>query len=120
MSDRPKLIVGNWKMNHRTIAEAKSFISDLGKIAAKSAFHIGLAVPFTMLAAAAQAAKGTKIKIGAQNVSEHDQGAYTGEVSCAMIKDAGATFAIVGHSERRRLFHEDDALVHKKILKCLE
>lgn len=119
MKQRPTLIIGNWKMN-KTIAEARGFISGLALVMSQSAFQVGLAVPFTMLAVAAETALETPIKIGAQNVSDRDEGAFTGEISVKMIKDAGATFSLVGHSERRHLFHEDDELVNRKIKKVLE
>lgn len=118
IKSRPTLIIGNWKMN-KTIAEARSFISALSVAVSQSRFQVGLAVPFTLIAVAAETASGTSIAIGAQNVSDYDEGAYTGEISCAMIKDAGASFALVGHSERRHLFHESDALVNRKIKKNL-
>lgn len=114
MPHRPKVIIGNWKMN-KTIAEAKSFISGLALAAKQSAFQIGLAVPFTMIDAAAETARGTVIRIGAQDVADREEGPYTGEVSAKMIVDAGASFVLVGHSERRRCFHEDDAMVNRKI-----
>lgn len=119
MDQRPTLIIGNWKMN-KTIAEARSFISGLALIMSQSKFQVGLAVPFTVMATAAESALETPVMIGAQNVSNHDHGAYTGEVSCEMIKDAGATFALIGHSERRHLFHEYDKLVNEKIINCLK
>ena len=119
MKNRPILIVGNWKMN-KTIAETRSFISGLAVALVKNEVNVGLAVPYTMIAAAAEAAYETPIMIGAQNVSNYSHGAYTGEISCTMVKDAGATFALVGHSERRHVFHETDALANQRILKCLE
>lgn len=117
-SDRRKFIIGNWKMN-KTIAEARSFVDGLAPAARAAKGKIGLAVPFTALFAAAEAAKGTAIAIGAQNVSQAEDGALTGEISCNMIKDAGAVFALVGHSERRRHFHEDDSIVNQKVLRLL-
>lgn len=111
---RRKVIIGNWKM-HKTIGEATAFIAGLTPTAKEVASMVGLAVPFTALASAAAAAKGTVIAIGAQNVSQAEGGAYTGEISCAMIKDAGAIFALVGHSERRRYHHEDDGMVNRKV-----
>jgi len=114
MPHRPKVIIGNWKMN-KTIAETKSFVAGLALAAKESAFQIGLAVPFTMIDTAAKTAEGTVIRIGAQNVADRDEGPYTGEVSPKMIQDAGASFALIGHSERRRYFREDDAIVNRKI-----
>jgi triosephosphate isomerase (TIM) len=119
MKQRPTVITGNWKMN-KTLAETRSFISGLGLVIAQSSFKVGLAVPFTGLFAAADAALETPIQIGAQNMSEFNAGAYTGEISCEMIKDAGASFVLLGHSERRHLFHEDNALINRKIKKALE
>lgn len=105
-------IIGNWKMN-KTLSEARSFVSGL----ALSSFpcRVGLAVPYTMISVASEAARGTAMMIGAQSVSAYEDGPFTGEVSCKMIKDAGASFAIVGHSERRTLFHEDNEIVNKKV-----
>lgn len=119
MKPRPTVIIGNWKMN-KTMAETRSFISGLALVMSQSTFQVGLAVPFTSLAAAAETALKTPIMIGAQNVSDSDEGAYTGEISCKMIKDAGAIFSLIGHSERRHLFNEDDALINRKIKKALE
>ena len=119
MNPRPTVITGNWKMN-KTIAEARSFISGLALVMSQSKFQVGLAVPYTLLASAVETANKTSIMIGAQNVSNQDQGAYTGEISCGMIKDVGATFSLVGHSERRHLFHENDKVVNEKILNCLK
>ena len=95
-----KVIIGNWKMN-QTIADAKKFISELIPLLAQCTYQIGLAVPFTALATAAESAKNTPLMVGAQNISNHEQGAYTGEISGAMIKEAGASFVLIGHSERR-------------------
>ena len=114
-----KVIIGNWKMN-QTIADAKKFISELIPLLAQCTYQIGLAVPFTALATAAESAKNTPLMVGAQNISNHEQGAYTGEISGAMIKEAGASFVLIGHSERRRLFHEMDKVVNEKIRKSLE
>ena len=115
---REKVVIGNWKMN-KTIADAVTFISGLTPYVKNLKGKVGLAVPFTALAFASQAAKGSPIAIGAQNVSQADEGAVTGEISCNMIKDAGAVFALVGHSERRRLFHEDDTIVNHKVVRLL-
>ena len=111
---KPITIIANWKM-HKTIAEAKSYITGLAFSVQHFHGHVGVAVPFTMIAAASEAARGTNIAIGAQNVSEHRHGAFTGEVSCAMVKDAGASFCLVGHSERRQLYHESNATINEKL-----
>lgn len=116
---RAKYIIGNWKM-HKTMAEAKTFVSSLALTKHSDLVQVGLAVPYTAIAVAAEAARGSTIAIGAQNASEHAQGAYTGEVSAEMIKDAGALFTLVGHSERRRLFHEDDRTVNIKVKRALQ
>jgi len=105
---------------NKTIAETRSFISGLALEMHRSTFLVGLAVPFTSLAIASELAKETPILIGAQNVSEHSHGAYTGEISCSMIKDVGASFVLIGHSERRHYFHENNTLVNKKIKKVIE
>lgn len=115
---RSKVIIANWKM-HKTIAEARAFITSLAMMAISQKTQVGIAAPFTCLAAAAHAAHGSSIEIGAQNVSDKPDGPYTGEISCQMLKDAGATFVIIGHSERRQLFHESDDLVNEKALRAL-
>lgn len=118
MKSRQTFIIGNWKMN-KTLSETRSFITELGCLIHPRS-QVGLAVPFTALAAASEAAAQTSLMIGAQNVSFYDNGPYTGEISCQMLKDAGAAFSLAGHSERRHLFHENDSLVNKKIEKMLE
>jgi triosephosphate isomerase (TIM) len=77
-------------------------------------------VPFTALSAAAEAAKGTSLRIGAQNMHEAKEGPFTGEISGAMLKEAGATFVLLGHSERRSHFGETDPKIHQKVLRALE
>jgi triosephosphate isomerase len=113
-------MAGNWKM-HKTIAEAADLAKKL-KDALPSLVDRDALVcpPFTAIAAVAQALKGSPVAIGAQNMSDNVQGAFTGEVSPAMIKDAGASFVILGHSERRALFGETDAFINKKTKLALE
>lgn len=112
-------VIANWKM-HKTVVETTNYITSLALSAQQLRTRVGVAVPFTMIPAAAQAAKGTPVFIGAQNISEYGDGPYTGEVSAAMVKDAGAYFCVIGHSERRRLFHETDETVNLKVKKALE
>jgi triosephosphate isomerase (TIM) len=116
------LIAGNWKM-HKLPSEAtawlRAFLEDL---AATEHGHcdVLLNVPSTHLAPMAALARGTDVMLGAQDVSAHQQGAYTGELSAAMLRDAGARYVVVGHSERRAYHAEDDALVNAKLLRSLE
>src|SRR4051812_40440543 len=109
---RSRLVAGNWKMHGSRQANRAL----LGEILEQQAAGAECAVcpPFPYLAQAAEQLKGSAVALGAQNVSEHAQGAYTGEVSAAMLADLGCRYAIVGHSERRQLYGEGDALVAKK------
>lgn len=116
---RPTIIAGNWKM-YKTIAQSQEYIRHLIPLIKDVKKIVYLAVPFTSLQACAEVARGSAIVVGAQNISEYNEGAYTGEVSVEMVKDAGAKFVIVGHSERRKHFHEDDAAVNKKVKKVFE
>lgn len=116
---RPTVIAGNWKMN-KTIAEAVSFIESVAPLVKDASAKVWLAVPFTALSAASKAAQGSNLVIGAQNLSEMEEGAYTGEISGRMLKEAGAAFVIVGHSERRTLFHETNQIVNKKLHRALQ
>ena len=109
---RRYVIAGNWKMN-MTPSEAREFIKNLApNVKGKDACDIVLCVPYVDIAVAAEAAQGTNIHIGAENVHFEAKGAYTGEVSCAMLKEAGAEYVIIGHSERRQYFGETDATVN--------
>ena len=119
LQKRNTLIVANWKM-HKTVNEASQFVLELAPHVKSSLPEICLAVPFTALHAVAVLCQGTKIKVGAQNMNEHEEGAYTGEISAEMILEARAQFVILGHSERRKLFHENDETVNKKLKKALE
>ena len=101
----------------KTVSETVAFVNDLrDPVRAVSAVDIVIAPPFTAVHAASQAARGTHISIAAQDLYWEREGAFTGEVSAAMVKEAGAAYAIVGHSERRRLFGETDAIVNRKTL----
>ncbi|MBQ8908637.1 MAG: triose-phosphate isomerase [Clostridia bacterium] len=109
---RKYVIAGNWKMN-MTPSEAKAFITELAPcVAGKDGCDIVLCVPYVDIYVAAEAAKGTNIHIGAENVHYEAKGAYTGEVSTAMLKEVGAEYVIIGHSERRQYFGETDTTVN--------
>ncbi|MDY3846514.1 MAG: triose-phosphate isomerase [Eubacteriales bacterium] len=109
---RKTVIAGNWKMN-MTPSRTKAFIKDLApNVAGKDKCDIVLCVPFVDIATAVEAAKGTNIKIGAENVHFKESGAYTGEISAEMLKEIGTEYVIIGHSERRQYFGETDETVN--------
>lgn len=109
------MIIGNWKM-YKTSSEAEKFIS---AIKAEIKDRVFLAVPFTAIEAAVRAAAGTEIIIGAQNMHDEAEGAFTGEVAAHMLKASGAGFVILGHSERRQYFGENNAFIHRKVMRAL-
>lgn len=116
---REKLIVGNWKM-HGAIGETlKRVTTLLRKLEDEASVEIVVAPPFTALYSASVAVQDQPIKVGAQDLHWESEGPFTGEVSAPFIKDAGAEYVIVGHSERRRLFGEDDEVVNKKLRAAL-
>ena len=111
---RKKFIAGNWKMN-TTIDEARTLAKGLVEVAGKiTDVDIAICPPFTNLAAVGEIISGSSIKLGAQDVHWEAKGAYTGKISCAMLKSVGVTYVIVGHSEQRSYFHETDETVNKK------
>ncbi|MCE5294173.1 MAG: triose-phosphate isomerase [Chlamydiales bacterium] len=116
---RQCLLVGNWKM-YKTIDQAVAFIDEITPMAEKSTSKIMLAVPFTAIKTLADKVTGTSIVIGAQNMNDASQGAFTGEIAASMLKDAGAQFVLLGHSERRTIFHENNAFINRKVLRALE
>lgn len=117
---RKPVIAGNWKM-YKTPTEAAGFIHDLGLLVADSSHaEIVVCPPFVAIAAAIEAARGTGIGIGGQDLFWLKEGAYTGEVSAPMLAAAGCTWVIVGHSERRQYFGETDESVFKKTAAAIE
>ena len=115
---RQKIVAGNWKMN-KNIAETKSLISDLKSQNKTSSARVIITPSFVNLTTAVAETKGSDIEVAAQNMSQHDSGAYTGEISADMLKSAGVKITLLGHSERRAYFGEDDALLAKKVDKAL-
>ncbi len=117
--DRKYIIAGNWKMN-KTPAEAKALLEEIVEVnAGKNTCEIVLCVPAIDIPAAIEATKGTNIKIGAQNVHFKDNGAYTAEISAAMLKECGVEYVIIGHSERRQYFGETDQTVNLRTTQAL-
>ncbi|HRW58781.1 MAG TPA: triose-phosphate isomerase [Chlamydiales bacterium] len=116
---REQIIAGNWKM-YKTTKEAVDFIENLKSKVGSSLASIYLAVPFTMISETAKAAEGTNIIIGAQNMNDATEGAFTGEIAGIMLKDAGAEFVLLGHSERRHIFKESNEFIQKKLERALK
>ena len=117
---RRPVIAGNWKM-YKTPAEAAGFLHDLAPLVATSSHaEVVVCPPFVDVAAAVDAARGTNIDIGAQDVFWLQEGAYTGEVSAPLLAAAGCSWVIVGHSERRQYFGETDESVSKKTVAALD
>ncbi|MFR1831762.1 MAG: triose-phosphate isomerase [Lachnospiraceae bacterium] len=116
---RKKIVAGNWKMN-MTPTEAVELVNTLKPLVANDDVDVVFCVPAIDIIPAMEAAKGTNIHIGAENMYFEDQGAYTGEISPKMLADAGVKYVVIGHSERREYFAETDETVNKKVLKALE
>ena len=116
---RKKIIAGNWKMN-MTPSEAVVLINTLKPLVQNDEVDVLLCVPAIDIIPAMEAAKGTNIQIGAENMYFEEKGAYTGEISPNMLVDAGVKYVIIGHSERREYFAETNETVNKKVLKAFE
>ena len=116
---RTPFVTANWKM-HKTVHEAFSFVKEF-RILVKDVHDVEIVIapPFTAIRAVAEAAHGSNIGVAAQNLHWEREGAFTGEVSAAMIKEAGAEYVIVGHSERRRLFGDTDETVNRRLLAAI-
>ncbi len=116
---RKRLVAGNWKMN-KTPSETRASIKELAPLVKDAGCDVLLCVPAVDLIPAVEAAKGSRIRIGAENMHYEEKGAFTGEISPAMLTDAGAKYVILGHSERREMFAETNEGVNKKVLKAIE
>ena len=118
-ANRKPIVAGNWKMNN-TVAEALALVAEIKRQAAESkGVEIVLCPPFTALQAVSNAISGTAIGLGAQNMHWEKAGAFTGEVSAAMLRELYCHYVIIGHSERRMLFGETDAAVNRKVKTAL-
>lgn len=116
---RRAVIAGNWKMN-KTPEEAVKVINELKPLVKDATCEVVIFPTFVCLSAALEAAKGSNVKIGAQNMHFEESGAFTGEVAPGMLEAMGVEYVILGHSERRQYFNETDETVNKKVLKALE
>ena len=116
---RKKIIAGNWKMN-KTPSEAVALVEELKPLVANEDVDVVFCVPAIDIVPVVEAAKGTNIQVGAENMYFEESGAYTGEISAAMLVDAGVKYVIIGHSERRDYFKECDCLLNKKVKKAFE
>ena len=116
---RKKIIAGNWKMN-MTPSEAVKLVEELKPLVVSEDVDVVFCVPAIDIVPVVEAAKGSNIEVGAENMYFEEKGAYTGEISPNMLVDAGVKYVILGHSERRDYFKEDDALLNKKVKKAFE
>ncbi|MDL2301244.1 triose-phosphate isomerase [Lachnospiraceae bacterium OttesenSCG-928-D06] len=116
---RRKIIAGNWKMN-MTPSKAVELVNTLKPLVANDAVDVVFCVPAIDIIPVMEAAKGSNIKVGAENMYYEESGAYTGEISPEMLTDAGVEYVIIGHSERREYFGETDEIINKKVLKAFE
>lgn len=116
---RKKIIAGNWKMN-KTVDEAVALINELKPLVATEDADVVFCPTAVCLTSAVEAAKGSNIKIGAQNMYFEENGAFTGEIAPAMLTSIGVEYVIIGHSERREYFGETDLIVNKKVKKAIE
>jgi len=117
---RKKVVVGNWKMN-KTSEEAHVFMRKVSEVCRPETMHcrVLIAPSFPLLAPMIDWAAGSALEIGVQNIHDEEKGAFTGEVSAVLVRDMGACFTLIGHSERRRLFGEGNAWIHKKVRRAL-
>ena len=116
---RKKIIAGNWKMN-MTPSQAVKLVEELAPLVKNDDVDVVYCVPAIDIVPVVEALKGSNVQVGAENMYFEESGAYTGEISAAMLVDAGVKYVIIGHSERRDYFKEDDALLNKKVKKAIE
>ena len=116
---RKKIIAGNWKMN-MTPSQAVALVNELEPLVKNDAVDVVYCVPAVDIVPVVEAVKGSNVQVGAENMYFEDKGAYTGETSAEMLVDAGVKYVIIGHSERRDYFKEDDELLNKKVKKAFE
>lgn len=116
---RRRIIAGNWKMN-MTPSEAVKLVEELKPLVVNDDVDVVYCVPSIDIVPVVEAVKGTNVQVGAENFYIEDKGAYTGEISAPMLVDAGVKYVIIGHSERRDYFKEDDAFLNKKVKKAIE
>lgn len=117
---RKTIIAGNWKMN-KTISETRAFVDELKPLLGKPKWcEVVLCVPYVNIASAVRLLKDCRVAVGAENCHFESHGAYTGEVSAEMLKEAGVKYVIIGHSERRQYYNETDFTVNKKVHAALE
>lgn len=116
---RRKIVAGNWKMN-MTPSQAVALCNELKDLVKSDDVDVVYCVPAVDIVPVVEAVKGTNVEVGAENMYFEEKGAYTGEISAAMLVDAGVKYVIIGHSERRDYFKEDDALLNKKVKKAFE
>ncbi|MCI8383149.1 MAG: triose-phosphate isomerase [Lachnospiraceae bacterium] len=116
---RRKIVAGNWKMN-MTPSQAVALCEELKDLVKSDSVDVVYCVPAVDIVPVVEAVKGTNVEVGAENMYFEEKGAYTGEISAAMLVDAGVKYVIIGHSERRDYFKEDDVLLNKKVKKAFE
>ena len=116
---RKKIIAGNWKMN-MTPSEAVELVNTLKSLVVTEEADVVFCVPAIDIIPVVEAAKGSNIQVGAENMYFEEKGAYTGEISPNMLTDAGVKYVVLGHSERREYFAETNETVNKKMLKAFE
>lgn len=117
--DKKSIVAGNWKMN-KTQTQAKEFIKNIAPLIQSARASVYIAPSFTALEESIIAANNTNIIIGAQNMHDETDGAFTGEISGEMLKTLGCEFVILGHSERRHIFQEDDSFINRKLIRAFK